>query len=100
MKTPPPHDIWPRLATVVRLAPPPAQADAPPGFATRVVALAFAARPPITLAALCDVFSWRALAVAAIIAIVSVAANLNAVLGSDDDVLAVNDPVAEVLSLT
>ncbi len=93
------HTSWQRLAAAARLAPLPADALAPVGFATRVAAHAFD-RAPASLAALCELFSWRALAAAALIAIVSVAANLNAVLGSDDDVLAVNDPVAEVLSLT
>ncbi len=99
MKIPPTQTAWPRLTVAARLAPPATDAAAPSGFATRVVALAFE-RPKASLAALCDLFSWRALAAAALIAIVSVAANLNAVLGGEDDVLAVNDPVAEVLSLT
>jgi hypothetical protein len=101
MKTPLPNTVWPRLTVAARLAPSPSGAAAPSGFATRVVALAFA-RQPDSLAALCDFFSWRALAAAALIAFVSVAANLGSMLAPSevDDVLAVTDPVAEVLSLT
>ena len=100
MNHPPPPSPWSRLAAFARLVPPPPAAFAPPGFAMRVVALAFE-RQPASLAALCDFFSWRALAAAALIALASVAANLGAVLGDgDNDVFAVSDPVAEVLSLT
>jgi hypothetical protein len=90
---------WNRLAAAARRspAPLPESSPAPFGFATRVAALALS-RPP---ASLYEFFSWRALGMAALIAIVSVAANLGSVLNSlDDDPLAVGDPVAEVLSLT
>ena len=96
----PHHTAWPRLAAAARLAPPDESGlAAPAGFATRVVALAQERAP--ALVSLYELFSWRALAAAALIAIVSVAANLGSVLGSaDDEPIAVSDPVAEVLSLT
>jgi hypothetical protein len=101
MNRPPAQIPWLRLAAAARRAPTPPAAFAPPGFATRVVALAFESRPPASFAAVCDFFSWRALAAAVLIALVSVAANLGAVLGDGEaDVFAVSDPVAEVLSLT
>ena len=98
--TTPTQTAWSRLIAVARLAPPPAGSPAPLGFATRVTALAFE-RAPASLASLYELFSWRALGAAALIAAVSVAANLGSVLNShDDDTLTVSDPVAEVLSLT
>ncbi len=96
------HTAWARLTTAARLAPPDESGlAAPVGFATRVVALAQERAP--ALASLYELFSWRALAAAALIAIVSVAANLGPVLGQAgeaDDSLAVSDPVADVLDLT
>ena len=97
MKLPTTNTAWPRLTAAARRAPAPAGSPAPYGFATRVVARAFGRSP----ASLYELFSWRALTAAALIAIVSVAANLKTVLNSgQDDVIAVSDPVAEVLSLT
>ncbi len=100
MKLPTTQTAWSRLLAAARLAPPPDAAVAPPGFATRVAALAFSRRP-VSLATLCELFSWRALAAAALIALVSVAANLKPILNpAEDTPLAISDPVAEVLSLT
>jgi hypothetical protein len=93
----PTHTAWNRLATSARLAPAAEGSPAPLGFATRIAARAFE-RAPASLYAL---FSWRALGMAALIAAVCVAFNLNSVLKArDDGPLTVTDPVAEVLSQT
>ena len=97
MKPTQPH--WNRLAAGARLAPSPAGAPAPIGFATRVVARAFAAQTA-SPTSLYELFSWRAVAAAVILALGSIAFNFHAVASTDEDVLVVNDPVAEVLSLT
>jgi hypothetical protein len=94
---------WARLTTTARLAPPDTGNDfsAPAGFATRVVALAQVRAPALT--SLYELLSWRALAAAALVALLSVAANLGPVLratGDTDEAIAVSDPVAEVLDLT
>ena len=90
---------WHRLTAAARLAPAPETATAPFGFATRVTAQAFAGKP--LLPSLYELFSWRALSMAALIAVVSVAANLSSVLNAlRDDSVAVTDPVSEVLALT
>ena len=98
-----PHrTAWPRLAAAARLAPPDESGlAAPAGFATRVVALAQVRAPALT--SLYELLSWRALAAAALVALLSVAANLGPLLraaGDADESLAVSDPVAEVLDLT
>lgn len=95
----PTHTAWQRLTAAARLAPRDGPVAAPFGFATRVSAQAMAARP--RLPSLYELFSWRAVSMAALIAILSVAANLLPVLNSlHDDSVAVSDPVSEVLSLT
>jgi len=99
----PHHTAWARLTSTARLAPPDQEGDftAPAGFATRVVALAQMRAPALT--SLYELLSWRALAAAALAALLSVAANLGPVLraaGDTDESLAVSDPVAEVLDLT
>ena len=99
MKTNPPE--WFRLVTVARRAVDDRDVSAPYGFATRVVTQAMAAtRPAADL--LIERFSWRALGIAALLVIVSVAANLNPILASheDDDAAALGDPVGEVISLS
>jgi hypothetical protein len=92
-----PNHPWARLAAGARRA---ATSDgretaAPYGFSTRVVALAFAAERPV--ASLFERFSLRALGVASLLALVSVAANytfLTNLVGDDDSSLSGDDPVA------
>jgi hypothetical protein len=91
------HTAWHRLAASARLVPTLEGAPAPLGFATRVAARAFDQAP----ASLYALLSWRALGMAALIAAVCVAANLNSLLKArDEGPLTVTDPVAEVLSQT
>jgi hypothetical protein len=74
----PPDSRWQRLAAAARQAPDDRDLAAPPGFATRVAARAFAtAEAPFS--ALLARFSWRALGVASLLAVVSVAANYSAI---------------------
>lgn len=74
-----PYDSsWQKLVAAARRAPDEGEVAAPFGFATRVAALAMAPER-LRLSALLDRFSWRALAVASAIAIVSFAANYHAV---------------------
>lgn len=96
----PPHTAWSRLTAAARLAPrDEGDLTAPAGFATRVVALAQERAP--ALASLYELFCWRALTAAALVAVVAVVTNLGPVLRAvEDDALAVSDPVAEVLDLT
>jgi hypothetical protein len=92
---------WDRLVANARLAPPPDLGDlaAPYGFAQRVATLAMQQKPSI--GALFELFSWRALAMAALIAVATVAVNLKSVLKPvDDSPVTLSDPVEEVLSVT
>ena len=94
-----PRHPWARLAAGARHAPAEARdVAAPYGFATRVAALAFATERP--MASLFERFSLRALGVASLLALVSVAANYSAItnVGADEDLaLAGDDPVAVLL---
>ncbi|HSY54356.1 MAG TPA: hypothetical protein VK785_07910 [Opitutaceae bacterium] len=86
MNTPDPR--WQRLAAAARQVHDGRETAAPSGFATRVAAHAFAAvEQPFS--ALLARFSWRALGLAALLALGSVAANYSAISafssGSDDD---------------
>ena len=65
---------WQKLTAAARRAPDDRATAAPYGFATHVAALAMAAERP-RLAALFEQFSWRALALAGALAVVSLAAN-------------------------
>ncbi len=92
---------WQRLVAAARKAPADSRdVSAPYGFSTRMAALAFA--PPLERpwSALFDRFSLRAVGVAGLLAVASVAANLTPVLRAfDDDFFAAQDPVVEVLAL-
>ena len=92
---------WSRLVANARLGPPADLGDlsAPYGFAQRVAALALQQKP--SLGALFELFSWRALAMATLIAMATVALNLKSVLKSAEDApVTLSDPVEEVLSVT
>jgi hypothetical protein len=96
----PPDNRWSRLTAAARQVRDERDTAAPPGFATRVAAHAFAtAEQPFS--ALFARFSWRALGFAALLALVSVAANYSAisalVSGSDDD-SASNEIVNEIVN--
>jgi hypothetical protein len=97
----PASDPWIRLTEAARRLP----ADgsvlaAPPGFATRVVALAFERGMDRPLLGLFDRFAWRALGLAGGLAVASVALNFSpAVKVFHTDIAAEQDPVAMVLEL-
>lgn len=94
------HNDWLRLAAAARRAPADARDTAAPyGFSTRVAALAMAGVAERPLTALFERLSLRAVCVAGLLAAASVAANLPPVLQAlEDDVMAVQDPVVEVLA--
>ncbi|HZP60290.1 MAG TPA: hypothetical protein VFB27_08185 [Opitutaceae bacterium] len=76
MNTPDPR--WERLIAAARQVRDERDTAAPYGFATRVAARAFAAvEPPFS--ALLARLSWRALGVAALIALASIAVNYSAI---------------------
>ena len=99
------HSLWFRLVAGARLAPADARAEAaPPGFSTRVAALAFASAEASFLSMLSRL-SWRALTVAGIVMAVSIAANFDTLLASfssqeRDVTTALGDPVGEWLNLS
>lgn len=87
----PDPSAWKKLTALVRSAPTDTDVAAPYGFSTRVVARAFAAQTATS-----SVFakvSLRALAVAALIAVVTAATSLKPVLNTmADDVATLSDP--------
>jgi hypothetical protein len=88
---------WQRLITAARQAPETRDVAAPYGFATRIAARALSDEGPAVLAVF-GRFSVRALWVACLLTLVSVAANYLAFAGSEDDEQSLIDPVSEVLS--
>ncbi len=92
---------WQRLVAAARKAPAdPRDVSMPFGFSTRVAALAFASGAERPWYALFDRVSLRAVGVAGLLAVASVAANLTPVLRAfEEDIYAVQDPVVEVLAL-
>ncbi|MEY2877984.1 MAG: hypothetical protein RLZZ15_364 [Verrucomicrobiota bacterium] len=81
-----PKHPWSRLAAAARTAQPAAADTAPYGFATRVVALAFAHEHRVV--SLFERFSLRAVGVAGLLAVISLAGNyslLSAGGPTDDD---------------
>ncbi len=94
-----PRHPWARLAAGARQTTADARdVAAPYGFATRVTALAFAAERPVV--SLFERFSLRALGVASLLALVSVAANYSTFTstGAEDELsLSGDDPVAVLL---
>jgi hypothetical protein len=96
----PPDNRWLRLTAAARQIRDERDTAAPPGFATRVAAHAFAtAEQPFS--ALFARFSWRALGFAALLALVSVAANysvISALVSSSDDDSASNEIVNEIVN--
>ncbi len=101
-----PRHPWARLTTAARTVLDARDASAPLGFATRVSALGLAGVRP--LVSLFELFALRALAVACLLAIVSIAVNyseLSRRIGGasssagDDMLLAGSDAVSVVLAL-
>jgi hypothetical protein len=96
-----PHPNWRRLVAAARRAPGPDGGDAPHGFATRVVARAFAssaAAPPLL-----ERFALRALGLACLCAVLAVAANYSLVLNHAAEVdrfFTADDPAAILLEFS
>ncbi|OHE80254.1 MAG: hypothetical protein A3G75_01215 [Verrucomicrobia bacterium RIFCSPLOWO2_12_FULL_64_8] len=89
---------WRRLVAVARQAPESRDTAAPPGFATRVAARALSAGPP-GLAALFERLSFRALVVACLLVVATLALSYPALTGGDEDEeQLVIDPVGELLA--
>lgn len=98
-----PRHPWSRLVDAARRAPDRRDAGAPYGFSTRVAALAFAADR--RAGSLFERFAWRAVGVAGLLALASVAVNYPALARTpavpapvaDELVLPVDDAIAAVL---
>ena len=84
MNTSDPQHPWSRLAASARTVPADADTAAPFGFATRVVALAMTQERKVV--SLFERFSFRALGVAGLLAVVSLAANYSLIVGSSGSV--------------
>ncbi len=94
------NQVWPRLAAAACRVPADGRdVTAPLGFATRVAALAMTAEPPF--ASLFERFSWRALGVAGLLALVSVAADYSvfAANTADDELPTDESAVTAILDL-
>ena len=89
---------WQQLVTVARQAPVADDTTAPYGFATRIAARALSEQGRPALVAVFGRFSIRALWVACLLTLVSMAANYIAFAGGEDDEQSMTDPVVEVLS--
>ena len=89
---------WQQLVTVARQAPVADDATVPYGFATRIAARALSDQGRPGLVAVFGRFSVRALWVACLLMLVSMAANYIAFAGGEDDEQSMTDPVVEVLS--
>ncbi len=88
---------WQRLVTAARNAPAADGGAAPYGFATRIAAQAMNETPSLMVAVF-GRFSVRALYLACLLTLVSVAANYLAFAGSADDEQNLIDPVSEVFT--
>jgi hypothetical protein len=89
---------WQRLVTTARQAPVADDVAAPYGFATRIAARALGEPERPGLLAVFGWFSIRALWLAGLLMVVTVAANYLAYAGNEDDEQSLLDPVAEVLA--
>ena len=89
---------WQQLVAAARQAPVADDAAAPYGFATRVAARALSRQDRPALLAVFGRFSVRALWVACLLMLASMAANYIAFAGGEDDEQSLTDPVSEVLS--
>ena len=91
------EDKWRQLTMAARQAPAAEPAAAPYGFATLVAARAMSEEPP-ALMTLFGRFSVRALYVACLLTLASMAANYLAFAGTEEDEQGLIDPVSEVFS--
>jgi hypothetical protein len=96
-RTPPP--VWQNLVAMARRASETGpEVSVPPGFATRVVARAFAPAER-GLSGLFDLFAWRALSVASVLAVLVASTTFSPVVRALNDEIAQaeGDPTAEIL---
>ncbi len=100
MNPPDPRHPWSRLVAAARRADAARDTSAPYGFATRIAALAFSSELRVSLF---DRFALRALGVACLLAIASVAINYSAVrrtAPAEDPVgVTVEDPMSVLLDV-
>ena len=89
---------WGQLVAAARRAPADDDVAAPYGFSTRVAACAFDEPRPVTVLAVFGRFSIRALWLAGLLMLASMAANYVAFANGEEDEQSVADPVSEVLS--
>ena len=89
---------WQRLVAAARQAPVAEDVAAPYGFATRIAARALGEPARPALLAVFGRFSVRALWVAGVLVLASMAANYLAFAGNEDDEQSLLDPVSEVLA--
>ena len=97
-----PDSRWARLVAAARQIRDERDTAAPYGFATRVAARAFAAAEP-PFSALLARFAWRALGIAVLLALASVAANYSAVFATSsnaDDGSASTEIINEIVNLS
>ena len=94
-----PRHPWSRLVAAARSAPDDRDPSAPFGFSTRVAALALSAPPRSSFSLVFERLSWRALGVACLLMLASVAANYSAITRPPEEEVTLRDPVAEVLEL-
>ena len=96
-----PQHPWPRLLAAARKSPDDRDTAAPYGFATRVSALAFTAQHGAS--SLFERFSLRALGVACLLTVATVAGNYSMVSnlfsGEETAVASSDDPVAELVDV-
>lgn len=96
----PEDQTWQKLVAAARNMRDERDTAAPYGFATRVAALAMAAEREPTGVALIDRFAWRALSVAALLAVISVASNYSSLIRSpDEEFLSDDSTVAALLDV-
>jgi len=88
---------WQRLVTAARHEPDRGDDAAPFGFSTRVAAVGMAVELP-TMRAMMNRLSWRALGVALMLMIFSIAANYSSFSITGDNDQDTFDPVAEELT--
>jgi hypothetical protein len=80
-----PNDTgWQKLVAAARRSTDDRDTAAPYGFSVRVAALAMSAHPVFAKSQL-ERFSWRALGIAALLALISVAANYSTAKSASDD---------------
>lgn len=93
-----PRHPWSRLAAAARTAPDDRDTAAPYGFATRVTALSFAQEHRAV--SLVERFALRAVGVAALLALLSVAVNYSALTktAAVEEELPADDPIAVLLN--